>query len=169
MGRLIVSANGLYSNHAMSTCEIILEPKPKTFGILSVIAGVLGLLAIAVGPFIRDMIVPPAPAEKHLSETILGIKRHIGPKAQGNPPPAEGPRQLFSAKELPRTLSVVLSALAIIGGAASFLLREGHRDACIAGGLGLVTLYWHTVLLALAALFLFFVLYYLLRFFELLE
>ncbi|MEI6713890.1 MAG: hypothetical protein WCO60_09070 [Verrucomicrobiota bacterium] len=153
----------------MNTSEPTLELKPKTFGILSMIAGFFGLFAVAVGPSIRDTFIPPPPAERQISEAILSIKRYIGAKPKETKPTIEAPRQPFSARELPHTLSVVFSALAFIGGAVSFLLKEGYRYACIAGGLGIVTLFWHTVLFALAALILFFILFLLLRFFALLE
>ncbi len=108
----------------MSTADIALEPKAKTFGMIGVIVGFLGLLSVLVGPVIRDAIIPP--------------------------PPPESPRQRISAQELPDTLSFAFAALAIIGGAVSYLRREDHRYAYVACGIGTATLVWHALLLALA-------------------
>ena len=71
----------------MTTTEITFEPKPKTFGILGVVAGFLGLLAVLVGPAIRDAIIPPPPAEQQLAETIVTLKQHITAKLKKTPPP----------------------------------------------------------------------------------
>jgi hypothetical protein len=134
----------------MSTADIALEPKAKTFGMIGVIVGFLGLLSVLVGPVIRDAIIPPPPAEKQLAETIVSLKQHITAKLKKTPPPPESPRQRFSAQELPDTLSFAFAALAIIGGAVSYLRREDHRYAYVACGIGTATLVWHALLLALA-------------------
>jgi hypothetical protein len=47
----------------MSTGELSLEPKAKTFGVIGVIVGFLGFLSVLAGPAIRDAIIPPPPAE----------------------------------------------------------------------------------------------------------
>jgi hypothetical protein len=94
----------LLEDHAlppMSTADIPLEPKAKTFGMIGVIVGFLGLLSVLIGPVIRDAIIPPPPAEKQLAETIVSLKQHITAKLKKTPPPAESPRQRFSAQELP--------------------------------------------------------------------
>jgi hypothetical protein len=134
----------------MSTADIALEPKAKTFGMIGVIVGFLGLLSVLVGPVIRDAIIPPPPAEKQLAETIVSLKQHITAKLKKTPPPPEAPRQRISAQELPDTLSFAFAALAIIGGAVSYLRREDHRYAYVACGIGTATLVWHALLLALA-------------------
>ncbi len=134
----------------MTTAELPPEIKPKTFGILAVAAAFLGLLSVLVGPAIRDAIVPPPPANQQLAETILSLKQHITAKLKKTPPPTETPRQRFSPQELPYTLSLALAAVAIIGGAVSYLRREDHRYAYVACGVGTLTLVWHAFILALA-------------------
>ena len=146
----------------MTTTELTLESKPKTFGIIGIVAGFLGLLSVLVGPAVRDAIIPPPPAEKQLAETIVSLKQHITAKLKKTPPPTEAPRQRFSAQELPYTLSLALAAVAIIGGAVSYLRREVHRYAYVACGVGTLTLVWHAFLLALAAALVCVILYYVL-------
>ena len=68
----------------MSTADIALELKAKTFGMIGVIVGFLGLLSVLVGPFIRDAIIPPPPAEEQLAETIVSLKQHITAKLKKN-------------------------------------------------------------------------------------
>jgi hypothetical protein len=134
----------------MSTGELTLEPGSKTFGVIGVIVGFLGLLSVLAGPAIRDAIIPPPPAEKQLAETIVSLKQRITAKLKNTPPPPEPPRQLFSPQKLPDTLSFVFAALAIMGGAVSYLRREDHRYAYVACGIGTATLVWHALVLALA-------------------
>jgi hypothetical protein len=134
----------------MSTGELTLEPKSKTFGVIGVIVGFLGFLSVLAGPAIRDAIIPPPPAEKQLAETIVSLKQHIAAKLKKTPPPPEPSRQPFSPQKLPDTLSFVFAALAIIGGAVSYLRREDHRYAYVACGIGTATLVWHALILALA-------------------
>jgi hypothetical protein len=134
----------------MSTGELSLEPKAKTFGVIGVIVGFLGFLSVLAGPAIRDAIIPPPPAEKQLAETIVSLKQHISAKLKKTPPPPEPSRQPFSPQKLPDTLSFVFAALAIIGGAVSYLRREDHRYAYVACGIGTATLVWHALILALA-------------------
>ena len=145
-----------------TTAELTFEPKSKTFGIIGVIAGFLGLLAVLVGPAIRDAIIPPPPAEKQLAETIVSLKQHIIAKLKKTPAPPEAPRQRFSPQELPYTLSLSLAAVAIIGGAVSYLRREDHRYAYVACGIGTATLLWHALILALSAVILCVILFYVL-------
>jgi hypothetical protein len=85
----------------MTTTELTLESKPKTFGIVGIVAGFLGLLSVLVGPAVRDAILPPPPAEKQLAETIVSLKQHITAKLKKTPPPTETPRERFSPQELP--------------------------------------------------------------------
>jgi hypothetical protein len=145
----------------MSTAESTREPKSKTFGIIGVIAGFLGLLSVLVGPAIHEAIIPPLPAEKQLAETILSLKQQITAKLKKTPPPSEAPRQRRSSQELPHTLSFAFAALAIIGGAVSYLRREDHRYAYVACGVGTAPLFWHALILALAVAVLCVILYYL--------
>jgi hypothetical protein len=144
----------------MSTAELTLDSKPKTFGIVGIVAGFLGLLSVLVGPAVRDAIVPPPPTEKQLAETIVSLKQHITAKLKKTPPPPEAPRQRFSSQELPYTLSLALAAVAIIGGAISYLRREDHRYAYVACGVGTGILIWHALILALAVAVLCVILYY---------
>lgn len=146
----------------MTTAEPTLESKSKIFGILGVVAGFLGLLSVLVGPAIRDAIAPPPPANQQLAETIVSLKQQITAKLKGTEPPTEAPRSSSSSQNLPYTLSLALAAVAIIGGAVSYLRREDHRYACVACGVGTVTLAWHALLLALAAAVLCVILYYVL-------
>lgn len=146
----------------MTTTESTAEPKAKTFGILGVVAAFLGLLAVLVGPAIRDAIIPPPPAEQQLAETIVSLKQHITAKLKKTPPPPKPATQRFSPQELPYTLSLAFAAAAIIGGAVSYLRREDHRYAYVACGVGTATLVWHALLLALAAVILCVILYYVL-------
>jgi hypothetical protein len=146
----------------MTTAELPLEPKAKTFGLIGIVAAFLGLLAVLVGPAIRDAIIPPPPAEKQLAEIVVGLKQHISAKLKKTPAPPEAPRQRFSPQELPYTLSLAFAAVAIIGGAVSYLRREDHRFAYVACGVGTATLVWHALLLALAAAVLCVILYYVL-------
>ncbi len=146
----------------MTTAELPREIRPKTFGILGVVAAFLGLLSVLIGPAIRDAIVPPPAANQQLAETIVSLKRHITAKLKKAAPPTEAPRQRFSAQEMPYTLSLALAAVAIIGGAVSYLRREDHRYAYVACGLGTLTLVWHAFLLALAAALVCVILYHIL-------
>jgi len=146
----------------MTTAEHTLEAKPKTFGVVGVIAAFLGLFTVLVGPAIRDAIVPPPPASQQLAETIVSLKQRITAKLKKTAPSTEAPRQRFSPQELPYTLSLALAALAITGGAVSYLRREDHRYAYVACGVGTLTLVWHAFLLALAAAFVCVILYYVL-------
>ncbi len=146
----------------MTTTELTLESKPKTFGIFGVVAGFIGLLSVLVGPAVRDAIIPPPPAEKQLAETIVSLKQHITAKLKKTPPPPEAPRQGLSPRELPHTLSLALAAVAIIAGAIAYLRREDHRYAYVACGVGTATLIWHALILALAVAALCVILYYLL-------
>ena len=147
----------------MSTAELTLEPKSKTFGVIGVIIGFLGFLSVLAGPAIRDAIIqPPPPAEKQLAETIVSLKQHITAKLKTTPPPPEPPHQLYSPQRLSNTLSFVFAALAIIGGAVSYLRREDHRYAYVACGIGTATLMWHALILALAVAVLCVILHYVL-------
>ena len=146
----------------MTTTELTLESKPKTFGIIGVVAGFLGLLSVLVGPAVRDAIVPPPPAEKQLAETIVSLKQHLTAKLKKTPPPPESPREQFSPREFPYSFSLALAAVAILGGAISYLRREDHRYAYVACGVGTVTLIWHALLLALAVAILCVILHYVL-------
>jgi len=136
------------------------ENKPKTFGILAVIVAFLGLLAVLVGPAIRDAIVPPPPPEQRLAATVVTIKESIVARVKKTAPPQEVSPQRFSREELPYTLSLAFAATAIIGGSVSFLRYEDRRYAYVAWGVSAVTLAWYAVLLALGALVLCFILYY---------
>jgi uncharacterized membrane protein YeiH len=146
----------------MSSAEFIPDPKSKTFGMIGVIVGFLGLLSAFAGPAIRDAIIPPPPAEKQLAETIVSLKQHITAKLKKTPPPQEPPNQSFSAEKLPNTLSFGFAVLAIIGGAVSYLRREDHRYAYVACGIGTATLVWHALILALAVAVLCVILHYVL-------
>ena len=146
----------------MTTSELTLESKPKRFGLIGIVAGFIGLLSVLVGPAVRDAIIPPPPAEKQLAETIVSLKQHITAKLKKTPPPPEAPRQRLSAQDLPRTLSLALAAVAIIGGAISYIRREDHRYAYVACGIGTATLLWHALILALAVVALCVILYYVL-------
>jgi hypothetical protein len=146
----------------MSTAELTPEPKSKTFGVIGVIVGFLGLLSVLVGPAIRDAIIPPPPAEKQLAETIVSLKQHLTAKLKNTPPPADPPIQLFSLGKLPNTLSLLFAALAIIGGSVSYLRREDHRYTYVACGIGTATLLWHALILALAVAVLCVILHYVL-------
>ena len=144
----------------MTTTELTLESKTKTFGIVGVVAGFLGLLTILVGPAIRDALIPPPPAEKQLAETIVSLKEHITAKLKKTPPPPEAPRQRSSPRDLTYPLSLALAAVAIVGGAVSYLRREDYRYAYVACGVGTATLLWHALILALAVAVLCVILYY---------
>ena len=146
----------------MSTTELTLEPKSNSFGIIGVIVGFLGMLSVLVGPAIQDAIIPPPPAEKQLTDTIVSLKQRITAKLKKTAPPPEAPRGRFSLQELPHTLSLAFAGLAIIGGAVSYLRREDHRYAYVACGVGTVTLVWHALILALAVAVLCVILYYVL-------
>jgi hypothetical protein len=146
----------------MSTAELTLEPKAKTFGIIGVIVGFLGLLSVLIGPAIRDAIIPPPPAEKQLTETVVSLKERITAKLKKTPPPPEAPRGRFSSQELPHNLSLAFAGLAIIGGAVSYLRREDHRYAYVACGVGTATLVWHALIIALAVAVLCVILHYVL-------
>lgn len=146
----------------MTTNELTLESKPKTFGIVGIVAGFIGLLSVLVGPAVRDAIIPPPPAEKQLAETIVSLKQNITAKLKKTAPPPEATRQRFSPQELPYTLSLAFAAVAIIGGAISYLRREDHRYACVACGVGTATLIWHALILSLAVAMLCVILYYVL-------
>ncbi len=146
----------------MTNTDFSPESKTKTFGIIGVVAGFIGLLLVLVGPAVRDAISPPPPAEKQLAETIVSLKQRITAKLKKTPTPPEAPRERFSARELPHTLSLAFAAVAIIGGAVSYLRREDHRYACVACGVGTVTLIWHALILALAVAVLCVILYYVL-------
>ena len=143
----------------MSTAELTLEPKSKTFGMIGVIVGFLGLLSVLIGPAIRDAIIPPPPAEKQLTETVVSLKQRITAKLKKTEPPRETPRGRFSQQELPHTLSLAFAGLAIIGGAVSYLRREDHRYAYVACGVGTATLVWHALIIALAVAVLCVILY----------
>lgn len=152
----------IHPERIMITTELPIESKPKTFGTVGIVAGFIGLLSVLVGPVVRDAIIPPPPAEKQLAETIVSLKQHITAKLKKTPPPPEAPRQRFSPRELPYTLSLALAAVAIIGGAISYLRREDHRYACVACGVGISTLIWHALILALAVAMVCVILYYVL-------
>ena len=146
----------------MSTAELTLEPRSKLFGIVGVVVGFLGLLLVLVGPAISEAISPPPLPEKQLAETIVSLKQHITAKLKKTPQPSEPPRELFSRRKLPNTLSFGFAALAIIGGAVSYLRREDHRYAYVACGIGTATLVWHALILALAVAVLCVILHYVL-------
>ena len=146
----------------MSTTELTLEPKSNSFGIIGVIVGFLGMLSVLVGPAIQDAIIPPPPAEKQLTDTIVSLKQRITAKLKKTAPPPEAPRGRFSLQELPHTLSLAFAGLAIIGWAVSYLRREDHRYAYVACGVGTATLVWHALILALAVAVLCVILYYVL-------
>ena len=146
----------------MRATELTLESKPKTFGLIATVAGFIGLLSVLVGPAVRDAIIPPPPAEKQLAETIVSLKQHITAKLKKTPPPPETPRPRPSAQDLPRNLSLTLTAVAIIGGAISYLRREDYRYAYVACGIGTATLLWHALILALAVATLCVILYFVL-------
>ena len=129
---------------------------------IGVIVGFLGLLSVLVGPVIRDAIIPPPPAEKQLTETVVSLKERITAKLKKTPPPPEAPRGRFSSQELPHTLSLAFAGLAIIGGAVSYLRREDHRYAYVACGVGTATLVWHALIIALAVAVLCVILHYVL-------
>ena len=159
---IIYIYNSLYAHPPMTTAELTLKPRSKTFGIIGVIVGFFGLLSVLVGPAIRDAIIPPPPAEKQLAETIVSLKQHLTAKLTKTPLPPEAPRQRLSLKELPNTLSLAFAAVAIIGGAVSYLRREDHRYAYVACGVGITTLVWHALILVLAAVILCVILYFVL-------
>lgn len=140
----------LHSNLPMTTTALALESKPRTFGLIGTFAGFIGLLSALVGPVVRDAITPQPPAEKQLAETIVSLKQHITAKIKKTPLPPEAPRKGLSERNLPLDLSLVLAAVAIIGGAISYLRREDRRYAYVACGIGTATLLWHALLLALA-------------------
>lgn len=146
----------------MTTTGLTIESKAKPFGLVGIVAGFLGLISVLVGPAIRNAIHPPPPAEKQLADAIGNLKEHITAKLKKTPPPPEVPRQRSFPQELPHFISLALAAVAIIGGAISYLRREDRRYAFVACGVGTVTLIWHALILALAVAVLGVILYYVL-------
>jgi hypothetical protein len=146
----------------MTTTAIALESRPKTFGIVGTVAGFLGLLSVLVGPAVWDAIVPATPSEKQLAETIVTLRQHITAKLKKTSPPPEDARRRFSSRELLDPISLAFAAIAIIGGATSYLRREDHRYAYVACGVGTFTLIWHALILAFAVAILCVILYYVL-------
>ena len=130
------------------------ELKPKTFGIIGVIAGFLALLTVLVGPSIHDAVFPKPSVEDRIAETAVKIRDRVAARLKGAPPPEKRSAFRLKSTELPYTISLALAGAAIIGGCVSYLRREDHRYAYVACGVGTLTLAWHAVLLALGALIL---------------
>ena len=59
----------------MTTNELTLESKPKTFGIVGVVAGFLGLLTVLVGPTVRDALQHDAWREYRRARSQVGAAR----------------------------------------------------------------------------------------------
>ena len=138
------------------------EAHPNTFGIVGIVVAFLGLLSVLVGPAISDALIPPPPPHQQLAETVASLKEHLVARLKKLPPPPEAPRARFSPRELPFTLSLVFAATAIIAGSVSYLRREDYRYAGVACGVATLTLAWYALLLALAAVVLCAILYYVL-------
>ena len=130
------------------------ELKPKTFGIIGVIAGFLALLTVLVGPSIHDAVYPKPSVEDRIADTAVKIRDRVAARLKGAPAPAKPSVRRLNSGELPYTISLALAGAAIIGGCVSYLRREDHRYAYVACGVGTLTLAWHALLLALGALIL---------------
>ena len=126
--------------------------RKKGIGILAVIAGFLGLLAVLVGPQIRDAIFPKPSVEPRIAEKVVAIRDAITARINGDTAPRFSSR--FNREQLPYTISLALAAGAIIGGCVSYLRREDRRFAYVACGVGALTLVWHAMALAVGALIL---------------
>ena len=126
--------------------------KKKGIGILAVMAGFLGLLAVLAGPQIRDGVFPKPSVEERIAEKVVAIRDAITARLKGESAPRFSSR--FSGEQLPYTISLALAAAAIIGGCVSYLRREDRRFAYVACGVGALTLVWHAMLLAVGALIL---------------
>ena len=138
------------------------ESKRNTFGICAVIAAFLALLTVLVGPAIHDAIVPKPNAEERIAETAVKLRDHIKARLKGAPITSKPSVRRLDSDQLPYTMSLALAGAAIIGGCVSYLRREDHRYAYVACGVGAVSLAWHAVLLALGAIVLCVILYYIL-------
>ncbi len=133
--------------------------KPKTIGVIGVIAGFLGLLAVLVGPSIRDAFFPKPPVEERIADKAVAIRDAVKSRLKGEPRRSPSLAARFDADELPYTISLALAAVAIIGGCVAYLRREDHRFAYVACGVGTLTLAWHAILLALGAFILCVIIY----------
>ena len=127
------------------------ELRPKTFGIVGVIAGFLALLTVLVGPSIHDAFFPKPSVEDRIADTAVRIRDRVAARLKGNPTPEKPLVRRLNSGELPYTISLALAGAAIVGGCVSYLRREDHRYAYVACGVGSLTLAWHAVLLAIGA------------------
>jgi hypothetical protein len=126
--------------------------KPKFFGIIGVIAGFLALLTVLVGPSIYDALYPKPALEDRIADTAVKVRDSVIARLKGAAAPATPTARGFHSRELPYTISLGLAGVAIIGACVSYLRREDHRFAYVACGVGVLTLAWHAVLLALGTL-----------------
>jgi hypothetical protein len=126
--------------------------RPKTFGIIGVIAAFLALLTVLVGPSVHDAIFPKPRLEDRIADTAFKIRDRVAARLKGAPPPEKRIEFRVSSSQFPYSLSLAFVGAAIVGGCVSYLRREDHRYAYVACGVGTLTLAWHAVLLALGAL-----------------
>ena len=138
------------------------ELRPKTFGIIGVIAAFLALLTVLVGPSIHDAIYPKPSVEDRIADTAVKIRDRVAAHLKGAPAPEKRFAFRLNSTQLPYTISLALAGAAIVGGCVSYLRREDHRYAYVACGVGTATLVWHALILALAAVVLCVILYYVL-------
>ena len=128
------------------------EQRPKTFGVVGVIAAFLALLTVLVGPSVHDAIFPKPRLEDRIADTAVKIRDRVAARLKGAPPPEKRIEFRVSSSQFPYSLSLALVGAAIVGGCVGYLRREDHRYAYVACGVGTLTLAWHAVLLALGAL-----------------
>jgi hypothetical protein len=128
------------------------KPVKPILGVLALCCAAIGLILAISGPDLAEAIEPTPPIEEKVADLTVKIKDAVVAKLKDRDAKIEGEEKGFSWHVVIPKIAMALTALGLVGGAASYTRGEHRAFAFAAGGLGAVALAWQTLMVGLAVI-----------------
>jgi len=124
----------------------------RGWGMAAFVCAALALVGAILGPQIAERFAPPAPVEEKVADAVVRMRDAVVAKLKDKNAKVAAAERSASLHARIMTWSLALGALGLITAGVSYVRRENHRLAVTAGGLALVGLAWHAVMIAIGAI-----------------
>ncbi len=128
------------------------KPVRPILGVIALACAAMGLILALFGSDLAEWIEPSAPVEEKVADIVVKIKDAVVAKLQDQDAVIPKEESGWSWHTAMPKLALAFAALGIIGGASSYTRGENRAFAISAGGVALVSLVWHGLMLSIGAI-----------------